>query len=377
MKEYSDDILYYTDRGWDALYDVADDPNFHKREAAMIYDCLLTRMRQIPFCDYLKRFLYQNAELDEPFLTVPLTTYQEILKASFRERGTPASFSPSTTKLSAAAANWLNQKTAARNTVLLLGFGLGLSPAEADDFFVKALHEDTLRPGDPRELICAWCFEHQYTWPKYEQLWEKYEKEDWTAEAGTREAALMALLKELKTRDLPVRTEKQYRTFEQLYENAKGLLAFNYNRTIRQFDPIATEDITAADMEHILYAVVPKDVHGNLIPARQSSLYPLFDDKRLTRQRINSLLRREIPVLRSDLITLNFFIWSQVESDEMPPRHRYMAFTEETNQLLSSCGFGELYGALPYDCFIMLCLLAEDPMMTYTDVWEKSYNNQK
>ena len=51
-----------------------------------------------------------------------------------------------------------------------------------------------------------------------------------------------------------------------------------------------------------------------------------------------------------------------------------MAFTEETNGLLSSCGFGELYAALPYDCFLMLCLLAEDPMMTYTDVWERSYS---
>ena len=374
MKEYSDDILYFTDRGWDAFYDVADHPDFHKREAAMIYDCLTARMRRIPFCDYLKRFLYENAELAGPFSAVPLSTYQDIIKTAFHEHHTPASFHPSTTKLSAASANWLSQKTASRSTVLLLGFGLGLTRAEVDDFFVKALHETTLRPEDPRELICAWCYENGYTWPKFEQIREKYEREDWTAGPGTREAELMALLKEQKTRDLPGRSDLQFRTFEQLYENARSLLAANYNRTVRQLDPILTDEITAADMEHILYSVVPKDAYGNLVPAKQSALYPLFDDKRLTRQRINSLLRREIPVVRSDLTTLNFFIWSQVESDEMPPRRRYMTFTEETNGLLSSCGFGELYAALPYDCFLMLCLLAEDPMMTYTDVWERSYS---
>ena len=373
MIDYSNDSLNYTDRGWDAFYDVADNPDFRRSEASMIYDTLLGRMRLIPFCDYLKRFLYQNAELEEPFETVPLGTFQDILKFSFRERGVPASFLPSSTKLSAAVSNWLTQKTASRTTVLLLGFGLGLTQSEVDDFFVKALREDTLRPGCPRELICAYCFERGFTWPKYELLWEKYEKEDWALPDDPKEAVLITMLKDLKTRDLPTRRELQHRTFEKLYDTAKSLLASNYNRTVRRFDPILTEDITASDMEHILYSSVPKDPYGNLLPARQSSLFQIFDDKRLTRQRISSLVRRSSPVLRTDLIILSFFIWSQVETDEMPARHRYISFAEETNRLLSSCGFGELYAALPYDCFLMLCLLAEDPMMTYTDVLERSY----
>ena len=41
--------------------------------------------------------------------------------------------------------------------------------------------------------------------------------------------------------------------------------------------------------------------------------------------------------------------------------------------LLAACGYGGLYVATPYECFILMCILSEDPLSTYCDVWEMSY----
>ena len=34
---------------------------------------------------------------------------------------------------------------------------------------------------------------------------------------------------------------------------------------------------------------------------------------------------------------------------------------------------GELYIQNPYECFLLICMLAEDPLGTYADVVERSY----
>ncbi len=47
---------------------------------------------------------------------------------------------------------------------------------------------------------------------------------------------------------------------------------------------------------------------------------------------------------------------------------------EETNALLERCFLGELYISNPYECFVLMCLLSEDPLGTYADVWELSYD---
>ena len=49
---------------------------------------------------------------------------------------------------------------------------------------------------------------------------------------------------------------------------------------------------------------------------------------------------------------------------------------DDTNEILEACGFGELYAALPYECFLMMCLLADDPYSTYLEVWESSFSEK-
>ena len=370
-----DESLSFTDHGWNSLYEVVDDPYFSRKDSEMIYRSLRNSLRIIPFCDHLKRFLYREAGLLGPYQNIPLRDYQEILMTSFRERSAPASFEQtSTTKLSAACLNWLTQKNAARSTVLLLGFGLGLNRSEVNDFLEKGLQEEDLNEEDPQELICGFCYDHGYTWPKYEQLRENWLEGNFST-ANKEERLLFRKLQNLKEGQDTQRAQAQYQAFTELYQKALTLLAANYNRTVWTNNPRRAADLSAADLESMLYSAVPKDVHGNLTPAKKSALFERFNNRRLTRQRIASLLRRDLPVSRSDLITLNFFIWTQAD-EELSPRKRYLAFVQDTNRILHEGGYGDLYVTLPYECFLMMCLLTEDPMLSYLDIWERSYREE-
>ena len=76
---------------------------------------------------------------------------------------------------------------------------------------------------------------------------------------------------------------------------------------------------------------------------------------------------------RFDLITLNFFIFSQKLEENPEPKLRYMQFLDSMNEILEKCFLGKLYVQNPYECFVLMCILSDDPLGTYADVWELSY----
>ena len=57
-----------------------------------------------------------------------------IIRGSFSDHYTPASFTPTTAKLSALSKNWLTRQTVKRNVVFLLGFGLDMSVEDVNLF---------------------------------------------------------------------------------------------------------------------------------------------------------------------------------------------------------------------------------------------------
>ena len=89
---------------------------------------------------------------------------------------------------------------------------------------------------------------------------------------------------------------------------------------------------------------------------------------------MNEILTGGAEVSRFDLITLNFFVFSQ-ELDAYPQAvTRYSAFCDSTNGILNRCSMGELYIQNPYECFVLMCILSNDPLGVYADVWERSYS---
>ncbi len=427
MKNFELKDYDFTGDAWELMLDVVDDTQFLDKDAQLIYDSLKHRLKIRSFGDYLRRYIYRKAGLTEPFREVPLDEYRLIIQSSFSDNYTPASFTSTTAKLSALSKNWLTQQTVRRNVVFLLGFGLNMSVDDVNMFLTKALREQKINPKDPFEVICWYCYKNGYNFLKFEQLWQIYtdlspnpiDIENFNSEQTVNirnsmrsingDKALAEYLAKLKANEkMSVISVTAKKCFDELYDEARELIAKMYNAYESEEYEIAVsgyikkllynervgdmekqkrvgefrskkkvfcrEDITESDIEHIICSAIPTDRHGNIVPGRASKLNEQFEGKRFSRQRIGEILMGNIPVTRFDLITLNFFLFSQKLDVYSDSKIRYIEFQHSTNKILEKCSFGRLYVQNPYECFVLMCILSNDPLGTYADVLEMSYN---
>ncbi len=421
---YRDTDLDFTGDAKKLLYDVVDDTSFPDKDALLIYNSLKHRLKFRSFGDYLRRYIYRKAGLTKPFREVPLDEYRLIIQASFSDNQTPASFSATTSKLSSLSRNWLTQQTVRRNVVFLLGFGLNMSVEDVNMFLTKGIREQEINPKDPFEVICWYCFKNNFNYLKFEELWEIYNNispkspdiVNLNAERTisirnsmrsiNSEKKLIAHLTKLKANDkMSALSVTVKNSFDELYDEARDLIAKIYNsnepdecandRFIQKFSEseclgspekqkskeefrpkkkvFCREDITESDIEHIICSAIPTDRYGNIIPARSSKLSGQFEGKRFSRQRLRDILQGTVQASRFDLITLNFFLFSQKLDVYPDSKTRYLKFLESMNNILEKCFLGKMYVQNPYECFILMCILSSDPLGTYADVLELSY----
>ena len=132
------------------------------------------------------------------------------------------------------------------------------------------------------------------------------------------------------------------------------------------------EEITSADIEHVICCGIPITKNGNLQKASSSLLSKQFHNFRLSRQRIDGVLKKQLQVDRYDLITLEFFLYSQKEYEF--PEDMLRNFMDDMNRILKESGLKELHAVNPYEAFVLMCLLSEVPLATYADVWEMSFS---
>lgn len=301
-----------------------------------------------------------------------------------------------------------------------------MSVEDVNLFLTKALREPEINPKNPFEVICWYCYKNRYNYLKFEKLWDLYNNIPANSAdtgliysehtIGVRnnmfsvhdDATLIAHISKLKTSDNMSRmsiTAREY--FDELYNEACDLIARLYNHSeseehtnalleyqdklsrsyrlcdcekikrIKMFRDekriFTREDITESDIEHIICSAVPIDRHGNLTPSKASKLNEQFAGKRFSRQRICEILSGNAEITRFDLITLNFFVFSQKLNVYPDAKQRYTKFLESTNSILEKCFMGKLYIQNPYECFVLMCILSLDPLGTYADVWELSY----
>ena len=153
------------------------------------------------------------------------------------------------------------------------------------------------------------------------------------------------------------------------YEKIERVQKFRENKRL-----FTKDDISESDIEHIICSAIPTDRHGNLTPSKASQLNEQFAGKRFSRQRIGEILTGNSEISRFDLITLNFFIYSQKTQEYPDAKQRYSKFLNSTNEILEKCSMGSFYIQNPYECFVLMCILTLDPLGTYADVWELSYD---
>lgn len=424
----------FTVRREDEFDKITRHQDFRDKDDEYIYTGLLEKMPVIPFGDYLKRYLYTKAGMKEvyggkQYEEIPIREYQTAVCDSFTEFGTPASFVATTSKLSALSKNWLTQRTVNRRVVFLLGFGLKMSVGEVNIALTKWLQERRINPKNAFEVICWYCYSHGYGYPKFESLYHRWCETDpqaliiqpsWSPETIAArmtvdsihdDSSLLMYTGWLKLNEKNMMrsiTSEQY--FNEMYEEAQRLIAAgktqdeekNTERKVRLLwnrlynndrlpdyekqrmvnalrenrKTYTADDIRESDFEQIICAAIPKDRHGNLSPAKTSSLNAQFNGFRFSRQHIGELRKGTTEITRFDLLTLKFFIFSQRLNDYSNEKKRFYSFVEECNSMLEACSMGELYYQNPYECFLLMCMLADDPLGTYADVMERSYQKE-
>lgn len=417
--------LMFTVKREEEFYNASELDQFKLMDYQVIFDLLLKKMNPIPFSDYLKRYIYLKAQMTGNYKEIGDDVYQKYIIESFRKTDTPPSFTPTSSKISALAKNWLKQPAVSRNTVFLLGFGLEMSADEVSEFLKKGILEGDFYFKNPREVIFKHCYENRYGYKKACELLNAYEEYTQTfyenlldeKTVGARrifssvkdsQELVKLLAKHNLTIDKVTGTTAKNQ-FEALYNDCRKIIAKskqteydrdyeeklsdlkgNLLRNRRLFDfekkkeienyrtsrkVFTIEDITESDVEKHLCSGTPVDKNGNLTKISSSALSVHFAKKRLSKQHLTDINTGKSEPDRFDLITLKFFIVAEKNQNE-PANTRWWNFVEETNEMLNECSMGELYIANPYDAFLQLCMLSEVPLATYDSVIEKSFEQQ-
>ena len=381
--------------GLNTLWETVDDARFLKQDAEEIMAALKDQMRVVPFCEYLKRYVYLRSGTVGSYRSIPEEEYRDTICDAFYATGTPVSMKKMTTRVPVRIASWLQQESARRSAVLLLGFGLSMSVQDVNDFMMKALHDHALDMDDPVEAICSYCYERQYGFLKMRQLMQVLKEAEEGAplkqliernQPAEREASrkvatedeklIQSILDGKKKENPDSQMARTRRHFQELLSRALA--------SIHREQPICNgmnhekekNEAAAGAIQDVLYASIPKEKHGNLLAEVHSSLTKVIAGKRLSRQRLSRLMRREEEPTRYDLMTLLFLIFAREQADT-GRKERFVRYYEETGGILDDCGYGPMYTAAPYECFLMMCMLSVDPLGTFSDVLEMSYQREE
>ncbi|MBR4458076.1 MAG: hypothetical protein IKS31_03860 [Clostridia bacterium] len=365
---------------------VVSSESFRDMSSEEIFRFLFREIRLVSFGDYLKRYLYERSGMEEPFREIDDRTWQDVITGAFAENNAPHSFKPTTTRWSTTVKGWLTSERVRRSTVFLLGFGLRMDEDDVGDFLTKALHEDDFRMDDPTEVIFRYCFLHRLPYAKAVELTERFEalpagkeKAGGAEDCLRDEKQLLRRLSALKGQSSCAAREEMFRRYDDLLLRCMQTAADIYNRDEEEKPKRArrvwtAEDITAADLEQMLCSGIPLTDSGNLTKANLSLLSKHFQSFRPSRQRLEGVQKRQLAPDRFDLITLDFFLWSQ---RDIPGEQRLRRYADEINGILSACGMSPLYSASPYEAFLLICTLSDCPLAMYTEVWEMSYAGEE
>jgi len=349
---------------------------FDAMDSTAIFNYLKDKMEIVIFADYLKRYIYEKAEIEIPFRDITDEDFHKIITQAFTDNRAPFSFQPTTRVKSVIVKGWLTKETQKRYVVFLLGFGLRMPPEDVSEFLTKVINEEDFNFCDPFETICWFCYSNKLCYADAKQIHEDYEKmapaemPDKAFVSMSRSPKLFLLNREnlysylaaLKTKEKPA--DLITAEFSKLYERSLESIAEERNEN--------AADLAAADIESVLYSGVPLDEKGNLQKMSDSVLGKLFEGKRLSGQRMSRILTGKDHAERFDLITLLFLIYAiGVEPDW--PTERCTEYIDEINGILSRCGLMGIYPVNPYECFVLMCLVTEYPLDSFAEIWEMSY----
>ena len=396
----------YTKRASHDINAVVSSSDFRTKSPEAILTFLTEKMYRVSFGDYLKRYLYEHFGLRKPYSACTMEDFSRLIADSFRENDVPFSFEPTTRKPSATIRKWLTQYSVRRQVVFLLGFGLKMSCRDVEDFLTKVLNESSFNMIDYKEVIYQFCFRNSLSFHKAGELIRGYEtsgsgSSDTMDQSGSPAGFRIGKMETEKELNNYLRFLK----YQVRYEQKKAAARSAFERLLIQTAFLIAQEREASRMDHLnagissgrteqvdpssisyqmieetLYSGISPTEDGNLRPMDDSSLSETFQRYRLTRQRINGIMKKKVPADRFDLITLLFYIYAQKDTESSDLRARKeqcLSFIDEMNEILVSSGMGKLHPVNPYESFLLLCLLSLDPWESFCEVWSRSYGDNE
>lgn len=383
----------YTRRAVLNMNAIVNSTDFESMDADMIFDYLKDQIQIVIFPDFLKRYLYKKVELDISASEVSDMVYADIIKNSYEYNKAPASLGSANIKLNNFIKGLLKNPTVKRKTIFSLGFGLKMTAEDVSIFLTKVILEQDFDFTDPYECIYWFCFNKGLAYAEAKKLIDEYNNlESNNLDTHNFKAIyknprlylitkhnLMRYLSFLKDSDLVKKKQNRaYEVFNELYTRCKNAVACIYNKE-REYDEnseskdeIKPEDISTSDIEKILCSGMPVNRSGNLENLNASSFKYLFKAKRMSRQRITEILNKKHEIERFDLISMLFLLYAVSEESNWRVE-RFMKFVDEINVILTKCDMYGIYPVNPYEAFVLMCLLSEYPLDTYSEVWTKSF----
>jgi uncharacterized protein YggL (DUF469 family) len=351
-------------------------------------------MEIVSFNEYLKRYIYQRSKMEEPIESIPKKVFLDTLVNSYVENIAPYSFHPTKLKMRPTLYNIVKAHSVSRTTIFNLGFGLKMNDLEVEEFLTKVNKEESFDFSNAEETIYWFCFHQNHRYSKAKELLDYYHEIDVTEHENASlwdamkhdpkmyvhsEQELKVYLKYLKT--FLNSNQTAYEEFMKLYDQVRDLILDSYKDSdfIDGIEKVyKREDINPFMIEKILYAEIPY-VGNNLEKMSASLLSKQFQNKRMSRQHLSSILRKKVKPDRFDLITLLFFIYAHniyYENTEEDKTDRFRDFIDDINAILNKCNMAGIYPVNPYEAFILMCLVTDEPLGAFYDVWRLSYGKE-
>ena len=370
------------------FYDTIESDQFTEAGGDTIYAYLTKVMELVSFKEQLKRYIYEASGTREAYSKMD---YGAFMLAAFEKNDCMAG--KSKPELKRQINRWLNAETIKRENLFLIGFGLDMDDKVLTKFLTLVLKESDFDFNDPKEVIFWHCRHTGKSYQAAMNMLEAYEqleqKEPVRADHRWQafqtmpkmylgmEDQLWVYLHYLKFLMIADRkTTKSREMFEKIYRRVQRAAADYMNRYPDKFGQVTRwEDINPARIESVLYSGVPVTEKGN--QRSFAALKKQFKSKRLNRARMSELLAGK-SMERFDLITLIFLLYALNEDKlSMYAGVRFTEFVEKTNNLLAEAGMMSLYPVNPYEAFILMCIVSDDPLDTFAAVWEKSYEESE
>ncbi len=388
LKDYE-----FTKIAYQGIQKTIDAEDFENRDAEIIEKYLLSEIKLVSFSDHLKRYVHRTQHMQGAISDIDDVMYSHVISRLFKQNHAPFAMTPTSRRPSQIIRSWLTQKSVSREAVFVLGFGLAMSVKDVEKFLKAAIQEQGFDLYNPEEAVYWYCYKNHLQYDTAQELLSYYSMQDRKSMLLRTRLQIMDLNdmkdEEVTEQDMAGylrylhsmqksnhREAVAWRRFEALMLQARKLIADIYNadeKERRRAKVWTMESIGPSDVEQMLCSGIPVDANGNLRKAAESIFADQFAAKRMSRQRIDEILKHKRRVDRFDLITMQFFISSQELKDE-PREKRYMDYIRTTNAILEECAMGKLYPVNSYETFILLCILSDVPLTSYSDVWELSYS---